>query len=100
MSTRPGEGFQQEAAEAYRQTNGKQAEGQVPSEDIYFLEKMARIDETQEPVAYIRMAIDNDKKAHSILSSTSNEMKLGFFAPGKTERHWDFGSSSGSRSLS
>jgi hypothetical protein len=29
MSTRPGEGFQQEAAEAYQQTNGKAAESQV-----------------------------------------------------------------------
>jgi len=29
MSTRPGEGFNQEAAEAYAQTNGKQAESQV-----------------------------------------------------------------------
>jgi len=31
MSTRPGEGFNQEAAEAYAQTNGKQAENQVRS---------------------------------------------------------------------
>jgi hypothetical protein len=29
MSTRPGEGFQQEAAEAYKQTNGKGVEKQV-----------------------------------------------------------------------
>jgi len=29
MSTRPGEGFQQEAAEAFGQTNMKQAEKQV-----------------------------------------------------------------------
>jgi hypothetical protein len=29
MSTRPGEGFQQEAAEAYKQTNRKRAEKQV-----------------------------------------------------------------------
>jgi hypothetical protein len=31
MSTRPGEGFQQEAAEAYEQSNKKQAEKQVRS---------------------------------------------------------------------
>lgn len=31
MSTRPGEGFQQEAAEAYEQTNKKKAEKQVCS---------------------------------------------------------------------
>ncbi len=29
FSTRPGEGFQQEAAQAYAQTNGKNAEHQV-----------------------------------------------------------------------
>ncbi|KAJ6461166.1 hypothetical protein C8R47DRAFT_993682 [Mycena vitilis] len=42
-STRPGEGFQQEAAEAYKRTNFK---------------NMNRIDETQESIAGIRMAID------------------------------------------
>ncbi|KAJ7145980.1 hypothetical protein C8R44DRAFT_826977 [Mycena epipterygia] len=42
-STRPGEGFQQEAAEAYQQTNFK---------------NMHRINENQETIAWIRMAID------------------------------------------
>ncbi|KAJ7633731.1 hypothetical protein B0H17DRAFT_1023714 [Mycena rosella] len=46
-STRPGEGFQQEAAEAYNQTNFKNVASQ-----------MNRIDETQEAIARIRMAID------------------------------------------
>ncbi|KAJ6525334.1 hypothetical protein B0H19DRAFT_1276131 [Mycena capillaripes] len=43
-STRPGEGFQQEASEAYNQTN--------------VAPQMDRIDETQEAIARIRMAID------------------------------------------
>ncbi|KAK6992334.1 hypothetical protein R3P38DRAFT_2413447, partial [Favolaschia claudopus] len=42
-STRPGEGFQQEAREAYAQTNGKD---------------MNHMDEVQEAVARIRMEID------------------------------------------
>ncbi|KAJ7686401.1 hypothetical protein B0H17DRAFT_985201 [Mycena rosella] len=46
-STRPGEGFQQEAAEAYNQTNFKNVASQ-----------MNRINETQEAIARIRMAID------------------------------------------
>ncbi|KAJ7897727.1 hypothetical protein B0H14DRAFT_2494751 [Mycena olivaceomarginata] len=46
-STRPGEGFHQEAAEAYNRTNFKD---------------MDRIDETQEAIARIRMAIDNYDK--------------------------------------
>ncbi|KAF8214604.1 hypothetical protein K438DRAFT_1562992 [Mycena galopus ATCC 62051] len=46
-STRPGEGFQQEAAEAYSQTNFKNVASQ-----------MDRIDETQEAIARIRMAIE------------------------------------------
>jgi hypothetical protein len=36
-STRPGEGFQQEAAEAFKQTNKKRAEKQVRSLLIYNL---------------------------------------------------------------
>ncbi|KAJ7599598.1 hypothetical protein C8J56DRAFT_1011188 [Mycena floridula] len=46
-TTRPGEGFQQEAAQAYKQTNGRNAEDQ-----------MSRIDENQEAIASIRMNID------------------------------------------
>ncbi|KAJ7895434.1 hypothetical protein B0H13DRAFT_2523871 [Mycena leptocephala] len=51
-STRPGEGFKQEAAEAYKQTNFKM----LP------LSGMNRIDETQEAIARIRMAIDKYDK--------------------------------------
>ena len=35
FSTRPGEGFQQEAAQAYAQTNGKNAEHQVSGYWLY-----------------------------------------------------------------
>ncbi|PPQ86474.1 hypothetical protein CVT25_008073 [Psilocybe cyanescens] len=52
MSMHPGEGFQQEAAEVYKQTNKKKAKKQ-----------MSRIDENQEAIALIRMAIDNDNRA-------------------------------------
>ncbi|KAJ7572771.1 hypothetical protein C8J56DRAFT_1138939 [Mycena floridula] len=46
-TTRPSEGFQQEAAQAYKQTNGRNAEDQ-----------MSRIDKNQEAIASIRMNID------------------------------------------
>jgi len=53
-STCPGEGFHQEAAEAYNRTNFKDVSPQ-----------MDRIDETQEAIARIRMAIDNYDKQHA-----------------------------------
>lgn len=70
FSTLPGEGFQQEAAQAYKQTNGKNAELQVCTVfyqhthqkrlDLLFL-KMTQKDQDLEAVATIRMAInDND----------------------------------------
>ncbi|KAJ7867242.1 hypothetical protein B0H14DRAFT_2572998 [Mycena olivaceomarginata] len=52
-STRPGEGFQQEAADAYEQTNFKNVAMQ-----LWIYSQMDRIDETQQAVARIRMAID------------------------------------------
>ncbi|KAJ7264829.1 hypothetical protein C8J57DRAFT_1436238 [Mycena rebaudengoi] len=52
-STRPGEGFQQEAAEAYQQTNCKEVAPQ-----------MDRIDERQESIARIRMLVDDYDKEH------------------------------------
>ncbi|KAJ7318563.1 hypothetical protein DFH08DRAFT_714586, partial [Mycena albidolilacea] len=51
-STRPGEGFQQEARQAYSHTNGKGIEHQ-----------MSRYDETQEAIARIRMTINNYKQS-------------------------------------
>ncbi|KAG6847873.1 hypothetical protein H0H93_005308 [Arthromyces matolae] len=100
MTTRTGEGFQQEAAEAYAQTNKKQAEHQ-----------MARIDETQEIVARIRMLIDNDKKAPELQETQSDEdegdltelseqprSQTGPWEPPQTisgaPPHWKFGSPS------
>ncbi|KAJ7166717.1 hypothetical protein C8R46DRAFT_996401 [Mycena filopes] len=69
-STRPGEGFQQEAAEAYSRTNFKDVAHQ-----------MNVIDETQEAVARIRMAIDkydeqradDEKEDEPELDETPNE---------------------------
>ncbi|KAI4294699.1 hypothetical protein K525DRAFT_290407 [Schizophyllum commune Loenen D] len=51
-STRPGEGFIQEAAEAYSQTSKKDVDPQ-----------MTRIDENKEAVAQIRMCIEREKLA-------------------------------------
>ncbi|KDR80463.1 hypothetical protein GALMADRAFT_92870 [Galerina marginata CBS 339.88] len=56
--TRVGEGFQQESSQAYDQTNGKNAEDQ-----------MAKIDEKQEAIAKIRMAIDNDIAARAKIAA-------------------------------
>ncbi|KAL1754470.1 hypothetical protein FB107DRAFT_275798 [Schizophyllum commune] len=52
--TRPGEGFIQEAAEAYSQTSKKNVDPQ-----------MTRIDENKEAVAQIRMTINLDKAARN-----------------------------------
>ncbi|KAJ7591788.1 hypothetical protein C8J56DRAFT_1003241 [Mycena floridula] len=58
-TTRPGEGFQQEAAQAYKQTNG--------SLNIFHCltpSQMSRIDEKQEAIASICMNIDYCNEAH------------------------------------
>ncbi|PPQ86075.1 hypothetical protein CVT25_003329, partial [Psilocybe cyanescens] len=88
MSTRPGEGFQQEAAEAYKQTNKKKAEKQ-----------MSRIDENQEAIALIRMAIDNDNRARSLQSDAEDSMTKPPEEPESyiPEERWIFGSHSGTR---
>lgn len=51
---------------------------------------MVRIDENQEAIALIRMAIDNNTKAHT----EAHEMDLG--GP-ELERHWTFGSPNGTQ---
>jgi len=60
---------------------------------------MVRIDENQEAIALIRMAIDNDKKAQNLQDEV--EMDASNRAPdteGHTVMsHWTFGSSSGKR---
>ncbi|KAJ6453504.1 hypothetical protein C8R45DRAFT_1192699 [Mycena sanguinolenta] len=72
-STHPGEGFQQEAREAYSRTNRKNAAHQ-----------MSRIDETQEARARIRMNINNyDKAVQKTQDSTPVDPQ--------TDAHWAFG---------
>ncbi|KAJ7325814.1 hypothetical protein DFH08DRAFT_916907 [Mycena albidolilacea] len=94
-STRPGEGFQQEAAEAYSHTNGKDAAHQVSCLSIdlryinTFLFQMGRIDETQEAIARIRMNIDiYDQSQHE--SQESEEVDE---SPVDVQdsAHWAFG---------
>ncbi|KAJ7455773.1 hypothetical protein FB451DRAFT_1515464 [Mycena latifolia] len=75
-STRPGEGFQQEAHEAYIRTNGKNAAHQ-----------MARIDETQEAIARIRMTIDNFDEAQREESDETDETPV----DPQSTAHWAFG---------
>ncbi|KAF7331235.1 hypothetical protein MKEN_00000400 [Mycena kentingensis (nom. inval.)] len=78
-STRPGEGFQQEARSAYAQTNMKEAEGQ-----------MSRIDETLEAVARIRMKIDLADKA-AVKAAGSDENTDETPVDVQATDHWSFG---------
>ncbi|KAJ7092944.1 hypothetical protein B0H15DRAFT_938487 [Mycena belliarum] len=78
-STRPGEGFQQEAHEAYLKTNGKDVARQ-----------MNRIDETQEAIARIRMTIDNDDKATHESEDTDHNIDETPVDP-EADAHWAFG---------
>ncbi|EPQ53799.1 hypothetical protein GLOTRDRAFT_107062 [Gloeophyllum trabeum ATCC 11539] len=82
-STRPGEGFQQEVAEAYQQTNGKRAEHQ-----------MARIDSNQEAIALIRMTVDNDSKAQQNITEEEQLDEMEDIDVGRAQ-HWRFGSEDG-----
>ena len=93
-STRPGEGFQQEAAEAYMQSNKKRAEKQVRHYLLTiwtllfrFGAQMVRIDENQEAIAFIRMAIDNNAEAQ-VQSDTEDHVD-------SDGQHWTFGSPNG-----
>jgi hypothetical protein len=61
---------------------------------------MVRIDKTQEAIAYIRMAVDNDDKAHTL--QTQAEAGDSTEIPRESgqhnlEQHWCFGSRSGGR---
>ncbi|KAJ7899708.1 hypothetical protein B0H13DRAFT_2234203 [Mycena leptocephala] len=78
-STRPGEGFQQEAHEAYIRTNGKDAAHQ-----------MVRIDETQEAIARIRMKIDNYDKAQCESEEIEESLDETPVDP-QDAAHWAFG---------
>ena len=97
-STCSGEEFQQEAAEAYMQTNKKWAEKQVHH---YFLltlgtllfrfgAQMVRIDENQEAIAFIQMAIDNNAKAQDQSDTKGHEVDL-------SRQYWTFGSPNGTQ---
>ena len=109
MSTRLGEGFQQEAAEAYKQTSKKEAEKQVclllTHIDDWMLisvTQMVRIDENQEAIALIRMAIDDDNKARTSQAQTDIEDHVAELPsdlePHSPKRHnWTFGSHTGTR---
>ncbi|KAJ7209303.1 hypothetical protein GGX14DRAFT_535100 [Mycena pura] len=78
-STRPGEGFQQEARSAYAKTNMKDAEAQ-----------MSRIDETLEVIARIRMNIDNADKA-AAKAAGSDEAVDETPVDIQDSDHWSFG---------
>lgn len=87
FSTRYGEGFQQEAAQSFGQTNMKEAEHQ-----------MCIIDEKQEAIARIRMAIDNDKKArlNLELAEDINEREV-LDLESESSTTWRFGSPEGKK---
>ncbi|KAJ7204211.1 hypothetical protein C8J57DRAFT_1454650 [Mycena rebaudengoi] len=86
-STRPGEGFQQEARQAYVRTNCKEVEQQ-----------MVRIDETQEAMARIRMTINNYDKSKLKTAESSDpdearddEEEDETPVDPQTTDHWTFG---------
>ncbi|KAF8994667.1 hypothetical protein BDQ17DRAFT_1392381 [Cyathus striatus] len=86
MSTRPGEGFQQEASQAYRQTNRKKIDKQ-----------MTKIDANLEAIAAIRMAIT--KFDESITTELSVHEEHTKDAQSMSEQHWAFGSRISGRQL-
>lgn len=59
---------------------------------------MARIDENQEAIAIVRMAIDNDNRARLLeAQKNGDEHDLERAEQHSPERHWTFGSPSGTR---
>ena len=64
---------------------------------------MVKIDENQEVIALIRMAVDNDKKAQALQSQLDADVEYcqtGTGMPGLhsfSEQHWTFGSQSGTK---
>ncbi|KAK7034389.1 hypothetical protein R3P38DRAFT_3185238 [Favolaschia claudopus] len=81
FSTRSGEGFQQEAREAYGQTNFKDV---VP--------QMTRIDENQEAIARIRMAIDEYEKQCTLDEREDDDLEESSNDSAVTSASWRFGS--------
>ncbi|KAJ6578565.1 hypothetical protein B0H19DRAFT_931247 [Mycena capillaripes] len=76
MSTRTGEGFQQDVTRHYGLTNGKDAERQ-----------MVRIDESEEAMARIDMIVA-DHNAREKQQSEDSEDKANQLAPCIDEAHW------------
>ncbi|KAJ7146207.1 hypothetical protein C8R44DRAFT_897736 [Mycena epipterygia] len=76
MSTRTGEGFQQDVTRHYGLTNGKDAEHQ-----------MVRIDESEEAMARIDMIVA-DHKAREKQQSEDSEDKANQLAPCIDKAHW------------
>lgn len=106
FSTRTGEGFQQEAAQAYEQTNMKDAEHQVRVLQIFSnmiltddFREMCIIDEKHEAIARIRMAVDNDKMARLDLESTEDimESEVKVNPELKSPKTWRMGSQEGGK---
>ena len=110
FSTRTGEGFQQEAAQAFEQTNMKNAEHQVRFLQFVLLlallvqvqltnSKMCIIDEKQEAIARIRMAIDNDKKVRLNLESAEDtaEDRAPLDLEPESSKTWQLGSPEGKK---
>jgi len=61
---------------------------------------MVKIDETQEAIAFVRMAVDNDDMAHATQAKMAIEDGVEISAesePHSPERHWTFGSPTGTR---
>lgn len=58
---------------------------------------MARIDENQEVIALIRMAVDNDKKARAFQDQSDADVVLHTDRPSSSQHHWTFGSPSGTK---
>ncbi|KAJ7617483.1 hypothetical protein DFH06DRAFT_1062143 [Mycena polygramma] len=80
-STRPGEGFQQEAREAYKHSNGKEAAHQ-----------MVRFDETHEAMARIRMNVDNYDLAQREYEEANQDEDLDESpVEPQDSAHWAFG---------
>ncbi len=107
FSTRTGEGFQQESAQAYDQTNRKNAEHQVSAfylgyyilnEFITHTMKMSVIDEKQESIACIRMAIDNNDLARRLNADAPDDEEPFDIDQDIDSQLWQLGSPEGKKS--
>ncbi|KAF8585351.1 hypothetical protein K439DRAFT_1615996 [Ramaria rubella] len=82
-NTPSGEGVQQEVQQAYVQTNGKRAEGQ-----------RTRINEYQEAIPCIRMAVDAyDAELKEQTGELESKEKQKITSPSEQQGHWKLGAS-------